>query len=74
MLGILPGHLEIWIQLQGVWEMIDCKPSASILRYLGFIVTDSILLLSTPSHAFGGCTVNHLPDTLWLYPTLWVAQ
>ena len=27
MLGMLPGSLEIWIQLQGVWEMVDCTLS-----------------------------------------------
>ena len=26
MLRILPGHPEIWKQLQGVWEMIDVDP------------------------------------------------
>src|SRR6266404_7470698 len=30
MLGMLLGCLEIWIQLQGVWEMIDCTLSESM--------------------------------------------
>jgi len=37
------------------------------LRYIGFIVMDSIFLLSTLSHACRGCTINDLPDTLQLY-------
>src|SRR6266404_4440000 len=40
------------------------------LRYIDFIVMDSIFLLSTLSHACRGCTLNPLPDTLWLYPNL----
>jgi len=30
MLGILLELPEIWIQLQSVWEMMDCEPSASM--------------------------------------------
>ena len=48
--------------------------TVSILRYLGFIVTDSIFLLSTLFHAISGCTVNHLLDTLQLDLNLWAAQ
>ena len=43
----------------------------TLLRYLGFIVNDFIFLLSTLSHACRGCTLNHLPDTLQLYPNVW---
>ncbi len=41
-----------------------------LLRYFGFIVTDSVFLLSTLSHSCRGCTLNHLSDTLWLYLNL----
>ena len=40
-----------------------------LLRYLGFMVTDSIFQLNCR-----GCSNNHLPDTLQLYPNLWVAR
>src|SRR6266404_7391767 len=30
MLRIQPDLPDIWIQLQGVWEMIECTPSASM--------------------------------------------